>query len=62
MTDLISYYSLEEGDHIIVHVSATNDYGTSDLSPVEVTTVKKVETVPHKPQHAPSRGVLTTTS
>jgi hypothetical protein len=60
LTDLIQDYELTEGQNIIVQISATNYYGTSPLSSINLSSVKKVETVPHKPLSAPQRGALTT--
>lgn len=47
LSDLLTDYALLEDDRIEVQVTATNAYGTSELSVVD--TVKLVQTVPHKP-------------
>jgi hypothetical protein len=49
LTDLWIDYNLVEGDRIEVQVTATNIYGTSDLSEVVDSSIKYVQTVPHKP-------------
>lgn len=59
LTDLLQNYLLLEADDIEVQVTATNFFGTSDLSVVDSTQVKQVQTVPHKPSNAPARGGLT---
>jgi len=53
MSDLISMYDLVEADIIEVQVSATNMFGTSDLSIYEVDSAKRLQTVPHKPSSNP---------
>jgi hypothetical protein len=60
-SDFIDTYGLVEGQDIHVKVTATNGFGTSDISVVDLTSVKAVQTVPHKPLAAPTRGELLTT-
>jgi hypothetical protein len=60
MSDLIQTYSLLESDFIQVYVAATNTYGESTLSEYQEVMAKQVQTVPHKPQNSPMRGILTT--
>lgn len=55
----MSDYSLIEDDIIYVQVQSENQYGLSELSEFDVALAKSVETVPHKPVQAPTRGSLT---
>lgn len=59
MVDLLADYNLVEGDRIEVQVTASNIYGTSDLSEIVDSSIKYVQTVPHKPAQSPERGALT---
>jgi hypothetical protein len=59
MSDLLTDYDLVEDDRIEVQVTATNIYGTSDLSEIVEGSVKLVQTTPHKPSQSPMRGALT---
>ena len=57
---LLADYMLEQGDKVKVQVKATNIYGTSALSALDAAKQVEVQTVPHMPLSAPSRGSQTT--
>lgn len=57
---LIADYMLVQGDMVKVQVKATNIYGTSTLSVLNTAKSVYVETVPHMPLSAPTRGSQTT--
>ena len=53
-----SFTGLGQGDRVVAKVKATNSFGTGTESDVN-TSGALIETVPHKPAAAPTRGTQT---